>query len=388
MNTAEKTDALPYPALRDLTLDEGFIEGLRRLCQRLGQWIDWRLFGSIPMESTVCGSLHTAADSLDIVLYPENYRFLVESPHQASLLQRFERKHGPERLAVFRLLCLGEELAFSEIESLVDEPGWLEPFIDQGILWRRDDLVLLPVMCVPLGDRCYLADSLHLVRRRDQYGIQPAHVGEMSYAQAEMIRRWYGPRRFASVLEMGCGNGLVTMELREIADWREGADIYDRNVMFAQANQLLQQDDKIRFYESDLFEAVEGKFDLIVFNPYQPTEDRMDLLQRFLETAPEYLNPHGSIMLVVQMRYRENQTNVVEGALRPWLRDIGMSAAHQVWSSYFDHRRSGDAVVSTQSILFIEPQRRNGESPIRTVRDRGWIGLQARRALLASGLKS
>lgn len=63
--------------------------------------------------------------------------------------------------------------------------------------------------------------------------------------------------------------------------------------------------------ESDLFENVEGKFDFIVFNPpYLPDDPKVkdialdggpngnDLLFRFLEQCPEYLNDNGEVLFV------------------------------------------------------------------------------------------
>jgi hypothetical protein len=81
---------------------------------------------------------------------------------------------------------------------------------------------------------------------------------------------------------MGVGSGLVTLELSWTGAAREGVDIIPECVAFATANAELRSDAGARFYQSDLFSNVHGKFDLIMFNAWQPCEEYLDVIVRFL----------------------------------------------------------------------------------------------------------
>ncbi len=120
--------------------------------------------------------------------------------------------------------------------------------------------------------------------------------------------------RTGDVLEVGCGCGIVSLS------WaREnnvlGADINPEAVQAAKENAQangLHAD----FIQSDLFSAIEGRFDVILFNPpYLPTSDdeRLEgginmafdggtdgraVLDRFLECFEEHLKPDGTLFLV------------------------------------------------------------------------------------------
>lgn len=85
----------------------------------------------------------------------------------------------------------------------------------------------------------------------------------------------------------------------------KAVDLAHRN---ASANAL-----NVSIVETDVYSAVEGRFDTIVFNlPYLPVDDEGDLakawsggddgmgpLPALLEGAPEHLNPNGRVVVVV-----------------------------------------------------------------------------------------
>jgi len=109
------------------------------------------------------------------------------------------------------------------------------------------------------------------------------------------------------VLDIGTGTGI-----QAITAAKSGAkeviavDINPDAVDLAKENAELNKV-KIKVFQSDLFEKVSGKFDLIVFNPpYLPPGKPKDLawsggkefIERFLKQAREYLLPNGKILFV------------------------------------------------------------------------------------------
>jgi len=83
--------------------------------------------------------------------------------------------------------------------------------------------------------------------------------------------------------------------------------------------------------ESDLFEKVEGEFDLILFNPpycagteegllalsWAGGEDGMSVASRFLLDAPPHLRPGGRMVLLLSS---EMERGALERALAPFRR--------------------------------------------------------------------
>jgi release factor glutamine methyltransferase len=113
------------------------------------------------------------------------------------------------------------------------------------------------------------------------------------------------------VLELGTGSGIVGKMLHNMGASVTVTDINPSSVEMAKSMGL-------KAVESDLFERVKGKFDVLVFNPpYLPedvkTEKWLDkatiggkkgieTIERFLVQARKHLNKDGRIYLVFSSR--------------------------------------------------------------------------------------
>lgn len=123
---------------------------------------------------------------------------------------------------------------------------------------------------------------------------------EDSWLLLEVIRGMKARR----TLDMGTGTGILAAELVKNCEEVVAADIDFAALKVAQKNTKSQN---IKFIQSDLFEKIPGKFDLIVFNPpYLPPEQKGDLaysggkplILKFLDQAKVHLEPQGKIILL------------------------------------------------------------------------------------------
>ncbi len=125
------------------------------------------------------------------------------------------------------------------------------------------------------------------------------------------------------LLDMACGSGCIGLALAHA--WGGSgtqavlADVSEDALDLARMNASRLSLHNVRLLRSDLFEKITGLFDLIVSNlPYIPTDeiptlsrevrndpllaldggaDGLDLVRRFLDAAPDFLNDDGAIAL-------------------------------------------------------------------------------------------
>ncbi len=122
------------------------------------------------------------------------------------------------------------------------------------------------------------------------------------------------------ILDMCTGSGCILLSLLHYSNWCEGVgvDISREALGVAKANgeALLAEEKRPTWLESNLFESVEGKFDIIVSNPpyirtevintlmpdvrlHEPmqaldgTEDGLFFYRRITQEAPKYLTKEG-----------------------------------------------------------------------------------------------
>lgn len=109
------------------------------------------------------------------------------------------------------------------------------------------------------------------------------------------------------VLDMGTGSGIQAITASEVSNDVTAADINPECI-----EQL--NNPKIKTVLSNLFENIEDKFDLILFNPpYLPRdpdepedsalattggEKGSEIIEAFLQQAKNHLNPDGRILLL------------------------------------------------------------------------------------------
>ena len=101
-----------------------------------------------------------------------------------------------------------------------------------------------------------------------------------------------------SFLDVGCGYGFLAIVLaRELNVRGWGVDINRRALALANKNAKLNQV-SVSFKESNIYENVEGTFDLIITNP--PIRAGKKVVLNILVNAKNYLNPDGEVWMVIR----------------------------------------------------------------------------------------
>jgi len=81
-------------------------------------------------------------------------------------------------------------------------------------------------------------------------------------------------------LEIGCGTGVISIAISKHASSGIGVDINDLAVENSKFNAERHGTKNIQFFRSNIFENVNGKFDIIVCNPPYTNHDVSDNIDR------------------------------------------------------------------------------------------------------------
>jgi release factor glutamine methyltransferase len=110
-----------------------------------------------------------------------------------------------------------------------------------------------------------------------------------------------------SFLEIGCGCGAISLLLAQKSRVGVGVDINPTAIKNSEWNRQKSGTSNVTFLQSDVFENVTGKFDVLICNPpynHYPAEDAVermfwdpydDMKHRFFGNAPRFLKDNGRI---------------------------------------------------------------------------------------------
>lgn len=135
------------------------------------------------------------------------------------------------------------------------------------------------------------------------------------------------------VLDMGTGSGILSIEALNRGNEVTAVDINPEAI-----ETLQPYSDRMKIIQSDLFENVKGKFDVILFNaPYLPTEgedviwdggpDGRRVIETFSKQFSDHLNEGGRVLMLISsltgieetLALFENfETRILEKQKIPW----------------------------------------------------------------------
>lgn len=112
------------------------------------------------------------------------------------------------------------------------------------------------------------------------------------------------------VLDMGCGAGANAILAAQITEHVVAVDVNPRAVEATRANaERNDVQNRVTVFQSDLFDEVDGDFDVIIFDPpfrwFEPrnvleravTDENYHSLARFMDEAPGRLRPSGEVLV-------------------------------------------------------------------------------------------
>jgi SAM-dependent methyltransferase len=263
----------------------------------------------------------TALLKLGATLRQADYHFMTVTP---STHRRINGRPGNERA-----------------HDLRDVFGWSRPFApdllpgsvltlmrEAGVLAGEGDQLRSTVRASTLGE-LLLFHSAWPTRDDDA-----VFFGPDTYRFITAMRRGFawvgaGPTR---AVDIGCGSGAGALTIARKFPHAEviGADVNPKALELAMVNGRLAQADNFSLCQSDLFDGLEGDFDLIVSNPpfvvdpdalryrHGGGERGAELSRRIVEEGIERLRPGGSLMLYTGVALSGQRDHFLD-SIRPTL---------------------------------------------------------------------
>ncbi len=166
--------------------------------------------------------------------------------------------------------------------------NWLNKGLSCGLVINHRESISLIISFLPIGDNIILRDD-HNTSYIHQYDdVKPkdrVYVGADSVKFVQYNLKHLRGLHFKKALELGCGTGVQLISIAHFCDKLVGIDINPRAVTFtATSAELNGLKNKFEVLESDLFENLNEKFDLILANPWF-----IDIEKAGLEEIPDIL---------------------------------------------------------------------------------------------------
>ena len=101
------------------------------------------------------------------------------------------------------------------------------------------------------------------------------------------------------VLDVGCGYGVIDIILSKITNASyEGVDVNKRALHLADMNAKLNNIFNVKFYESNCYENVNGKYNIIITNP--PIRVGKKIVYEIVMNARNHLTDDGVLYIVIR----------------------------------------------------------------------------------------
>jgi HemK-related putative methylase len=255
-------------------------------------------------------------------LYPLDYRRL---PRFVELLDA-----RPSPLStVIRLLLLGLPGQQDRAKAALGERGLLF-CLECGLLSKDDSGIHAILSIVPFRHLLIATDKLFM--NVDPDFVEPGLSSDSCVWRIDrttlIMSKALKKRKYKSVLELGCGSGVLSLLIAKKAEKVIGIDINPRAVNLAKFNAGLNGINNTIFTQGDLYQPMKGKkFDYIFSNP--PSAPGLvrawnreggatgrEMVEDMLRGLEEHLTPGGVFQTTMHFGYRKKNDITV------WLQTV------------------------------------------------------------------
>ncbi len=203
----------------------------------------------------------------------------------------------------------------------------VQRLVDNQILIERGQELLFSLSFVPFGQHILIRDPYDTYPPVNREFDNQVWMGSDSVIFAKFLKQIGKEREFRRALEIGSGSGLQSTITAGFSGQCLAVDNNERAVQCTSINAALSGLSNLDVCHSDLFSNVNGKFDLILANPWF-----IDLEKGGLEELPgiaEGLNAHltdDGWCVMIMDSYMQNGVDTTYNYLRDFVSEHGFDA--------------------------------------------------------------
>ena len=186
-----------------------------------------------------------------------------------------------------------------------------------NILFQKGYMLKFTLSFIPFDDYILLRDP-HQVY--DAFELDPGNfddrvwMGADSIIFARFIKKYLKNKSYNKTIEIGSGTGIQIIVSSKFSKACTAFDCNNRAVQYTKLNVAINRIKNIETYYSNMFENVEGKFDLMLANPWF-----IDLEKGGLEEVPDimkrlehYLSKDGLCLLLLNSYIKKGKDTVYD----------------------------------------------------------------------------
>jgi protein-L-isoaspartate O-methyltransferase len=234
---------------------------------------------------------------------------------------------GNKKLSTLIRACFyNEGLTKNELEDCFGGKT-MRRALDNRIVIQRGSQLYFTLSFVPFGNDIFARDPHYTYPPINRQGEERIWMGSDSIMFAKFLNGFLRGKHFDAALEVGSGSGIQVITAARSARRCVAIDYDPRAVEFTKINARLNNIKNLEVFYSNLFENVNGQFDLILANPWY-----VDLKTGALEEVPgiiaglnEHLRHDGTCVMLLNSYVKQGEDIVCD-----YLSKIAEQNAYQI----------------------------------------------------------
>ncbi len=233
------------------------------------------------------------------------------------LYEQLMRNLSPLLYNLYRFFFLSEELPLILVSEFLNQHE-LNILIESELISCKDGRFICNYRFVPINDLIIICSPI-----REKGSPNYVYIGGDSIIMMNLLSR-ESNKSINSVLEIGCGTGVLSLWMSKFGQNITATDINQRALEITELNAKINGITKIITKTSDVYSDVHGEFDLFFSNPpciFLPKEYShrinayggdlaLEIVEKIFLGLDDRLKDNG-VLLILCLSYIQNGTNTL-----------------------------------------------------------------------------
>ncbi len=236
-------------------------------------------------------------------------------------LYRVGLRLANQKLALCLDACFFTQWVEREALEACFGPALIERGIENGVLRRDGTRLQFTVSFVPFDDDILIRDPFYAYPPATEAFEGRIWMGSDSMMFATFLRHFLQGMRFDAALEIGSGSGIQILVASRFARTAIALDYNERAVQFTKLNAQLNGVEHLRAFSSNLYENLDGTFDLILANPWYCDLDTggLEEIPGIMDGLNRHLQKDGVCVMLVNSYVKRGRDMVAD-----YLQDVAV----------------------------------------------------------------